>query len=244
MTSLSLSELLQPVMLSTRMLPMFLFGTLFKMPGIPNQVRVLLTVCFGILLTQVYVDLPSNIGVLGVLTEIMIGLVFVVVVNTSFSAFQIAGRMLDFAMSLSTANLIDPSSKEMSALFGVLLSLTASLMFFAINGHHALIQAMVTSYQFLPVASGVEQIDPMLPAKHFSKAFAYGFLIAAPVVVVLLLIDVLMAFAAKSMPQLNVFILLIPVKVMVGLFVLASSLSFVSGLFNQIFVESIQILGR
>jgi flagellar biosynthesis protein FliR len=91
------------------------------------------------------------------------------------------------------------------------------------------------SYEALPVGQTLASLAPIELVAQFSTTFVYGFVIVAPVVVCLLLIDIGLAFASRTMPQLNVFVMSMTIKCCVALMVLSVSIRLTGGLASQIF---------
>ncbi|BCE02743.1 flagellar biosynthetic protein FliR [Marinicellulosiphila megalodicopiae] len=245
MDLIELNNINQTLIVSLRLLPVFLFSAVFAFKGIPLNVKILLSIGFalvsaGIVSSQVI--FPKLTPII-VFTEIMFGLFIVLAINITFSTFQNAGRMLDLTIGLSTANLIDPSTKEMGALFGVFLNLLAIIMFFSINGHHALLKAIFSMYETYPPGSLLQNSALNTILILFSQSFAYAFMLITPIITAVFIIDLIMAVSAKSMPQLNIFILSIPIKITVGIIVLAISLQYLIPLVNRIFSNLFISLG-
>ncbi|MBU1071993.1 flagellar biosynthetic protein FliR, partial [bacterium] len=108
----------------------------------------------------------------------------------------------------------------------------AVLLFFALDGHHALIGAMVNSCRLVPPFAPLEvAAGSWLAAEGFAAFFAIGLRVAAPVILVLLLVSVAMGFIVKTVPQINILVVGFPIKIAVGLAALGVSLTF----FNQVF---------
>jgi flagellar biosynthetic protein FliR len=94
------------------------------------------------------------------------------------------------------------------------------LIFLVTNGHHMLIKALYLSYDIVPLGSAV--IRPKLTDNIiglFARVFSMGFRIAAPIVAAVIISDVVLGIISKTIPQMNVFILGMPLKILVGLII-------------------------
>ncbi len=149
--------------------------------------------------------------------EAVAGLVMAFGVNTLFSAVLLAGQLVDLPMGFSVVNVIDPTLEEQAPLIGQFHMILATLVFFGVGGHHALLTALAESLRLLPpgaIASRGELLDAALGA--YSQAFVLGLRIAAPVMAAMFVADVALAVVARAVPQMNVFVVGFPVKILLG----------------------------
>ena len=156
-------------------------------------------------------------------------------VFAAFAAFMFGGRILDYQMGFGVAGLIDPATNAQSPLMGTVLSMTAVVFFFAINGHHMLIRGLVYSFEKIPPGLPLSELNLAAVVAQFGVVFLYGLAVVAPAVFALLLIDVGMAFGARTMPQINIFIVGMPIKIFVGLLMLTLSMNYLAPLFERIY---------
>jgi flagellar biosynthetic protein FliR len=141
-------------------------------------------------------------------------------------------------MGFGVATLIDPATRAYAPLLGTFLNLLAVVIFFAIDGHHLLIRGLAHSFELVPLGVPLTEFNIAAVITHFGSMFVYAAAIAAPVVVSLFLLDVALGVVARTMPQVNVFIVSIPLKIFIGLAVFALSLQFMTPLMKNMF-ESI-----
>jgi flagellar biosynthetic protein FliR len=228
------------MLISIRIGAILLMTPLFALGGVPVNVRVL--VAFGlsaVIVGALSVPLPSvsSFGQMAIaaVTEAVVGTALAFGVFATFAAFQLAGRILDMQLGFGVATLIDPSTRTHAPLLGTILNLTALALFFAIDGHHLLIRGIAFSIEQIPPGGGLPQIDVTVLIAQFGAMFVYAAALAAPVMITVLLVDVVLAVIARTMPQMNVFIVGLPLKIVVGLMVLAISLTTLSPLFARVF---------
>ncbi len=232
------------LLVALRMGPVFLLAPVFGSIQVPAQVRALFvlglaaTIVTGLQITV----LPGSLSFGGLITaalyELLIGGLFAFGLFTAFGAFLFAGRILDLQIGFGVASLIDPASRTQAPLLGTFLNLLAIVVFFAIDGHHMLIRGIAFSLQHIPPGTSVPDINVAALIAQFGAMFVYAVMIVAPALFSILLLDVGMAVMARTMPQVNVFIVAIPLKIFVGLVVLAISLNYMMPLMQNIF-ESI-----
>jgi flagellar biosynthetic protein FliR len=121
-------------------------------------------------------------------------------------------------MGFSIANVVDPMTGITAPVTANFLYLTAFLLFFSFGGHHLLIEALVDSFTIAPVNDRfAEKGFLMSVITYAGQMFVIGVKVAAPVVGVLLLINIAFAVIARALPQMNVFIMAFPVTIAVGL---------------------------
>ena len=140
------------------------------------------------------------------------------------SAAQIAGGFIDFQMGFAMANVIDPQTGAQSPLVGQFLNTLALLLLLALNGHHLLLDGIFYSYQFMPMemmwpAFGQENYVEFI-MKTFAGVFASAFQMSIPIVATIFLVDIALGITARTVPQLNIFVIGFPIKIGVGFLVL------------------------
>jgi flagellar biosynthesis protein FliR len=156
------------------------------------------------------------------LSEVLLGLLLGFFCGLMFAAFQFAGSVAGYQMGFSIVNVLDPHTQQQQSIIGDFLFVCATLAYLEMNLHHNLIGAWFESYSLAPPG----QFDlTKLPLELLSTAMA-GMLvlamkIALPITAFLLLIDLALGILARVVPQLNVFIVGIPLKTAVGLGVLS-----------------------
>jgi len=170
--------------------------------------------------------------------ELLLGAVLAFGLLAGFAAFQLAGRILDLQLGFGVAALIDPATRTQVPLLGTLLFMAAVITFFAVDAHHLVVRALSYSLHRIPPGTPISDIEITTIAAQFGAMFTFAVAIAAPVIFILLLVDTALAVMARTMPQMNVFFLSLPLKILVGLLTLVLSVHYVGPLARRIF-ESI-----
>lgn len=228
------------LLVALRLAATLVLTPVFAITGMTARIRVFFILALAVTLTSamavppVPVLSPADL-VVAAMSELALGAMLAFGLFTAFAVFQLAGRMMDLQMGFGIASLIDPATRTQSSLLGTLLNLTAIAVFFAVNGHHLLIQGLAFSLAHLPPGRPLEELNYAAMVAQFGGMFVFALALAAPVLIVLLLVDVAMAVVARTMPQVNVFIVSMPLKIFVGLFVLATSMYFMGPLMARIF---------
>ncbi|CAM3401977.1 MULTISPECIES: flagellar biosynthetic protein FliR [Brevibacillus] len=211
-----------------RMTAFFVAAPFFNIRNVPSQFKIALGFIVALVSYQ-YVppveQVPMDLTfIIHVLKEVLVGVILGLICEIMYTAVQVAGGMMDMQMGLAMANVIDPRTGAYIPVTGNFKNILATLYFFSIDGHHMLIRGIISSYQIIPVDRmwapfGSEQVM-MTAVKVFSQMFLSAFMIAAPLVVALFLVDVSLGIVAKSVPQFNIFVVGLPLKLLAGFLLL------------------------
>jgi flagellar biosynthesis protein FliR len=142
-----------------------------------------------------------------------------------FAAVQAAGDLIDLFGGFSLASAFDPLSMSQNSVFGRFHGLIALVLLFATNAHLLVIRGFLTSYDSIPVTSGVD-LDRMQAAmvSGIGEFFLSALEIAAPLVAILFLTDVALGLLTRVSPQLNAFSLGFPIKILTTISIIGFTL--------------------
>lgn len=207
-----------------RLSGLFLIAPVFSSPMIPPRMKLMVLLALAATITPIVTTAAPSVptGVLPLLiamaTETIIGFALGFSVAIVFSAVQVGASLIDTSIGFSMANIIDPLNNAQASVLGSFYSLVATLAFLSVNGHHWLLAGFKQSFDVIALGAmpDIEQMMTNLFAT-FGSLFAMAFQIAAPVLVTLLLVDVVLGIVARVVPQMNVFFVGIPLKIGVGL---------------------------
>jgi flagellar biosynthesis protein FliR len=170
--------------------------------------------------------LPDNFVTSGsiIITEFLFGIALGLIPQLIIGACAVSGQVVSAAIGLGQATLIDPSIGEPVAVLARLQSMMAVAVFLTMDGHHALIQAI--AYASSEVGFGVFSPADVadLIANRFSHMFELAVLISGPVLVTVLVTQFVLGLLTKFVPQVNIFIISLPLTIGVGLFVVGYTL--------------------
>ncbi|NUU61407.1 flagellar biosynthetic protein FliR [Paenibacillus agri] len=184
---------------------------------------------------------PQDISyVLLIAKEILVGLLLGFIGYLIFMAIQTAGSFIDIQIGFGIANVIDPMTGASAPIFGNFKYMIALLMFLSMNGHHYLLDAIVYSYNWVPINNELflKMIDGSLSeflVRTFAQSFILAFQMSAPLVAALFLTDIGLAFLARTAPQYNVFVIGVPLKIIIGLALLLLLMPGLAVLFRSMF---------
>jgi flagellar biosynthetic protein FliR len=184
------------------------------------------------------VPLSGSIFVLGISAagEILLGFVIGFSVKMIFAGIQLAGQLAGYQMGLAIANVMDPATSLQVPLLAQFNNLIALLVFLSINAHYWFIRALTQSYRLVPPmnvhfdGTSMEHLIQLA-----GKMFVIAIQVGAPIIATLMVTTVAFGLIARTVPQMNVFIVAMPLKIGVGLLFLGFSLPYFAEFLKKIF---------
>ena len=190
----------------------------------PARVKVGITVILALgLLPSVAVPPAVDATVLTgfIAREVAIGLALALAVRALVGGVEFAGHLSGQQMGLTYASTVDPSSGAKHTVVTSLFNMLAVLTLFAIDGHHAILRALAMSYGGLPIGSGGVDASLVTSVREtFALVFVTAVRLSAPIVVVLLIVEIVIGFISRVTPALSFMVIGYPIRMIVGLFVL------------------------
>jgi flagellar biosynthetic protein FliR len=237
-----ISWLISILLLAIRLGAVFLLTPILAVTQAPARFRLLFVLALSALLVSALpaVSFEQTITISNLikaaLQELIIGAGMAFGLFTAFGAFLLGGRVLDFQMGFGVASLIDPSTNTQSAMMGVVLNLIAIMVFFLIDGHHMVLKGLAYSIEVLPLGQGLKGgLNIAALVAQFGSMFIFALMVVAPAIFSILLLDVGLGVMARTMPQVNVFFVGIPLKIFIGMTVTALTLKSIAPLMKNIF---------
>ena len=217
-----------------RISPLFILAPLFSSKMIPGRVRAIIAVGLAVGLMPVVkhsaIDLDPFAFGATIVKEVVVGLAFAFALAAMFAALQVAGSLLDTMIGFSFGALLDPVTGTQSTVLAQLYSLFGVAILIAIGGDAWIIKGLGRTYDGVPLLDA-PAIGSLVEGAQvaFSGIFVAAFMIGAPVLIALIITDAAFGVVSRVVPQMNVFAVGFPAKLIVGLIVLGASLPFVSG---------------
>jgi flagellar biosynthetic protein FliR len=235
--------LLTTLLLSLRIAAATMLAPVFGPTQIPATVRVVIAISLAMLVVAALPVDAANAQGFDTLTglaasaavELAIGASLSFGFLAAYAATQVAGRTLDIQIGFGAGAVLNPATQNMSPLLGTLFGMVAIFAFLGMDGHHVLVKALALSAENSPPGSLAWAPDWEAFLTQSGVMFVFGLALAAPVMLGLLLADLALAVLARSMPQLNVFVLSFTVKVVLGITGLAASIRLADSLLAALF---------
>lgn len=205
-----------------RISALFLAAPILGTRMVPVRVRVMMAVTLTLLVAPLLPDVPvvdvfSASGMLIVLQQLLIGVTMGFVLQMVFSALVMAGEQMAFSMGLGFASMVDPQNGVSVPVISQFLTIVATLLYLAMNGHGILIEVLVESFYSLPIAPlGLERDGFWTVIDWAGEMFVNAVRIALPVVASLMLIYLALGVMTRAAPQLNIFSVGFPLTMLMG----------------------------
>lgn len=204
---------------------------LFSMASIPVKFRMALAALLALLVSPTLphaVPWPDTLlGSVGLMAmEIGIGLTLGSICRLVFYILEFAGSLISMEIGLNMAIVLNPAGQGRSELPGMLLFYLGAILFLSLDLHHWLLLGFQTTYQFLP--PGGAHIEGALIEdlmQRTSQVFQGGLLMAAPIIAVSFLINLVFSILGRAVPQMNIFIESFSFRILAGLLVLGMTLN-------------------
>jgi flagellar biosynthetic protein FliR len=207
------------------------------MPGlgdsfVPERLRLLIALALSFVMTPLTIKYmpvtpPSTFALFTLIVmEFIIGLFFGTIARVFMTALDTAGMVISTQSGLGNAQVFNPSMATQGSLIGAFLSVTGVLILFATDLHHLLIAGLVESYDLFPIGS-IPDTGSMaeLLARTVASSFAIGVKIGAPFLVLTMIIYVGMGVLSRLMPQIQVFMIALPLQILLSVITLMLTLS-------------------
>lgn len=247
------NNILAFLLILTRMSGLFVVSPVFGFHNLPVQLKLFMaaSTSFVLFLTHppsATEPIAHNMWQLAPMagTEFFIGFCIGFAAELVFTGVRMSGEYLSVQMGMSVASVLDPITGQQSPLMGQIFYLFAFLLLITLNLHHMFIIAIDKSLQFIPLGMPPTAVA-LLTERMLSMAsgmFVIAVQIAAPAMAILLVTEVALAFVAKVMPQMNIFIVSLPLKFAIGLLGIMASLPFLAKfLTNEYSILGEQLFG-
>jgi flagellar biosynthesis protein FliR len=234
------------ILVLARVSPLFLLAPPFSSSMVPVRARVIIAVGIAIGLSPLALHgqaIPSDAMriVELALKEIVIGLGFAMCIACLFAAVDAAGSLIDTQMGLNFGSLINPVDNTQSGSMSQLYAMVGILVFIVIDGEAWVIRGLARTYDLVPMLA-MPSISKLTAAvsSAFAGIFTAALEVAAPVLLALILTDVAFGVVSRVVPQLNIFAVGFPAKLIVGLLVVAAALPFMGNWFYDQLQRSVE----
>ncbi len=231
---LSISNVILFLLMMVRITGLLLTVPFFSDTTVPPQLQTGLAFALSLILFPLYaghshLELHDLWQFMWVATqEFAIGALLGFITSMVFAGIQMAGNQVSTQMGLNMANMVDPITHEPSGLMGQIYFILAVVLFFSFNIHHSLIIAVVKSFELLPLAGGITHFN-LLTGRLMAMGadlFVVSVTLIFPILGIMLVNEVALAFTAKLMPQMNIFMVALPLKIGLGLLLMSMVLPF------------------
>jgi len=226
-------------MVAIRLGTVILFSPIEAIRVLPIHTRLILVLILSSLIVM-NLTLPKLAAdelslIVGGIAEFCNGLILSLSLYATFAIFTIAGQLIDDQMGLNSQAILNPADNSHESIASRLLLMLGVLFFFTLNGHHKLLQSLAASFQIIPPGTLAIFNGFAALGKQFTMMFSLGFMLASPVIISLIVVDIAGAVLTRNMPQISTYFLTLPIKILLGLFVFQLLLNYIHPLMEKIF---------
>ncbi len=215
-----------------RMSGLFILSPVFGRQNMP----ALFKIGFAFFLTLIYVSATDNLAidykdsmvlyVIYVAKELAVGMIMGYVTYIIMSGIYLAGQIIDNQVGFGYANVLDPITNIQVPLTSNFYYTYLILIFLLINGHHMIIRALFYSYKVIPLGQLTFSSDVISElGSVMSEMFGIALRISAPIIAAVFITDVVLGVLSKTIPEMNVFMLGMPIKVLLGFAIITITIS-------------------
>jgi len=241
----------------TRIIAFFLSFPFLNSTLIPLNIRILLIVALSFYTMSIFniqisiKEIDMLVLFLLVIKELFIGFSLGIITNIFIAAFSFASEILSYLMGFTVVNMFDPSFGQISVLDRLFI-LLFYLLFFITGSYAVFIGGLMRSFEIMPITEFKinEGIFEFI-IQQSSNIFILAFQIAFPFVIILMIINIVLAMINRLIPQINVFIVGLPLQIFVGFLALMFGSWFLVYIsvhllerLTDIYLNIIKIMGR
>ncbi|MDR3277752.1 MAG: flagellar biosynthetic protein FliR [Oscillospiraceae bacterium] len=173
--------------------------------------------------------------------ELLMGIALAFVTNIFFALTFIGGQLIDMQIGFGIANVYDPQNNTQIPMIGNVLNTVLLLVFFGVDGHLRLIEIVYVTINRLPI--GALTFSPAIglaALEVFSMTFVLGVMVAMPIIASGLVLEIVFGMLARTVPQIHMFVVGVPVKLLVGfvalIFTMPVFIRFSERIFSEMFI--------
>lgn len=243
---ISQEELIKFFIIFVRMAAFMVVLPFYGERGAPIQLKLALAAILSVVINPLIAVDESLLQTMtlwglavNVIQSILAGLLIGFIPVLLFSGIQLGGEIAGFHMGFAIVSVVDPLTQSRISLIAQINYILAILVFITINGHLYIIEGALKSFQTMPLLGAV---FPKSSANYLLRIgadiFIIGVKIAGPIIVTILLTNIGLGILARTIPQLNIFIVGFPVQISVGLITLGLSIPTFVYVFEKLFFET------
>ncbi|MDP2301424.1 MAG: flagellar biosynthetic protein FliR [Ignavibacteria bacterium] len=244
MNAIPVNDFVIMLMIFIRISSAVFTSPLYSSEGIPATAKIFLAIiiAYVIFLTldreAITVSISGWSLFVSGIKEVLTGLLIGFMLNFVFWGISYAGTLIGFEVGLTMADVFNPTAQTNNNVIGEFIYLGATVIFFLINGHHYIIRALAYSYTIIPIGEfGVSESLLNLLVKYTATIFIIAVKIASPIMVSFFLLHIAEGVLARVIPQMQVFFVVQPIKIGLGLTIVAIVIPLYIYLIKNLLIE-------
>ncbi|MBI9044032.1 MAG: flagellar biosynthetic protein FliR [Anaerolineaceae bacterium] len=209
--------------------------------GVPNQVKIALGILFTMVISPgqyLPVEAPTLSFIplgMALLNELIIGLLAGFAINITFSAFQMAAKVMEIGSGFGSGQMFNPALGNVGSALDQLFVMISVMFFFASDGYHIFFIGLQRTFEIFPIMSGIPDFTIVKVFSNFSILIFAAVQMALPVFAAIILADLTLGLLARVAPQIQVFFLGLPLKIWLGLIAMYLTIQIMLPIMESIF---------
>ncbi|WP_460882721.1 flagellar biosynthetic protein FliR [Pseudaeromonas pectinilytica] len=207
-----------------RLTPLFMSSTLSIMPKMPMSVRGILLIMLSFCLAsgnQEHIEFKNNsMFIYACVCELVFGMAFLFAISILMGAVDMVGRMMDSHSGIASATLFNPMTENASGIIANMLYVVIAVLIWLTDTHLQLIRLYEIYLSVLPLGRAGMHFDAGYFIGYVNAVFIFAFLIFSPIFAILVAVDTVIGIVSKIMPQMNVYFVTLPIKIMTAMIIL------------------------
>lgn len=234
---MTVSSIYGIALISVRLLPLLVVAPIAPLARAPLLVRLVLSISLA---TIIGLNVPLSgieqleVNPLHFLTEFLIGATLAFSIHSAYAALHTMGQLMDMQIGFAAASMLAPGTEQLTTPTAEVLSIALIFVVFMTNVHQDILIGFAKLCEVVPPGSKIVWNKEWITI--IGALYTIGLLIASPVIIVLWMIDLTMAFISRSLPQAPIYFVALPAKIGIGLIVL-------SWFFSQLLEPLIRLFG-
>ncbi len=215
------------IMVFSRLLGLMQFAPPFNRKEIPSMVRISIALIVTVIVTMLIKPqpIPPNTSImLGILLNYAFGAILGYIANCVLAAISAGGDMINTQMGLSSAMVLDPTTRTQTSILGNYFTVLGLIIFISAGGTYWLINAFIRSFDVFGMYQTIIPLAKVINTNYLviitSNVLYFGMQLAAPVLLATLGQDIILGIISKTAPQVNVFQLSFLFKPVLGALIL------------------------
>ncbi|WP_297437955.1 fused FliR family export protein/FlhB family type III secretion system protein [uncultured Clostridium sp.] len=220
---MDISVIIAIIFIFTRITSFIIVTPIFFPQSTPKQLKAMFSMMLAFFFAMnlelpVITEVPNDIElIIAIFNEACSGILLGLVVGLWFYFIKMGGSFLDLQMGLSMLSMFDPNTKTNATMLANISHWVAILVFFIVDGHHMIIRMLSKSIEVIALGKNIIMQDSMgIMIEAFASYFVLGLRISIPLVLLIIISDIVMGLISRSVPQLNVMVVGMPIKIVVG----------------------------
>ena len=216
--------------------------------SVPARIKIAFGVVIALIVAPSIPAIPdadalSLTGILILTQQFIIGLGIGFIMRLAFAAIELAGTMVGMTMGLGFASFFDPQTRGNTSALSQFLVLIATVLFFSLNIHHAMLIALMNSFKTIPSTTTLQSgFDFHRLSIWGEQIFISGLKLSIPLIAALLLTNVALGILTRAAPQLNVFGIGFTITISVGFLILGMILPYLALPIEHLFQQAIDAM--